>query len=113
MPADVHRHPERQVPDRPTHAPAVRALASAPLPLNLALRRLGQGRWADERELNPVDSRTLLALFPPGIPVRLVRQRVAGLTTVLIAVADREPQAHPDLTEQRAPRPGQLARARR
>ena len=47
------------------------------------LRSLGQGRWADERELNPLDSRTLLALFPPGTRVRLVRQRVAGLTTVL------------------------------
>jgi hypothetical protein len=65
------------------------------------LRRLGQGRWADELELNPLGARDLLALFPAGTPVRLVRQRVAGLTTVLIAVAGEDPS------------PGQDARVRR
>lgn len=54
------------------------------------LRRLGQGRWASEAALHPLSARELLGLFPVGTPVRLVRQRVAGLTTVLIAVTGAE-----------------------
>jgi hypothetical protein len=51
------------------------------------LRRLGQRRWASEEALNPLGAREFLELFPADCRVRLVRQRVAGLTTVLIAIA--------------------------
>jgi hypothetical protein len=54
------------------------------------LRRLGQGRWASEEALHPLSARDLVGLFPAGTSVRLVRQRVAGLTTVLIAIAGME-----------------------
>jgi hypothetical protein len=54
---------------------------------NWVLRRLGQGRWASEEALHPLSARELVGLFPAGTSVRLVRQRVAGLTTVLIAIA--------------------------
>jgi hypothetical protein len=46
-----------------------------------------QGRWAREEMLNPLSAGALLSLFPSGTNVRLVRQRLFGLTTVLIAVA--------------------------
>lgn len=51
------------------------------------LTMLGQVRWAGESNLNPLRASDLLGLFPEGVDVRLVRQRVWGLTTVLIAVA--------------------------
>jgi hypothetical protein len=50
------------------------------------LRHLGQAVWADESMLNPVGARDLGRLCPAGARARLIRQRVAGLTTVLIAV---------------------------
>jgi len=52
------------------------------------LRRLGQGRWASEAALHPLGVREFLGLFPPGTRVRLIRQRVVGLTTVLVAVTE-------------------------
>ena len=51
------------------------------------LRALGQGRWAGEDALHPLRARDLLGLYPAGTSVRLVRQRVIGMTTVLIAIA--------------------------
>jgi hypothetical protein len=51
------------------------------------LRLFGQGRWALEEMLNPLSAGALLSLFPRDANVRLVRQRLFGLTTVLIAVA--------------------------
>lgn len=53
-----------------------------------ALRRTRNGRWATEEMLNPLGAKELLALFPPGAPVRIERQRVLGLTSVLIAVVE-------------------------
>lgn len=50
------------------------------------LRLLRQGRWASEDMLNPLTARALLSLFPPDASVTLYRQRVAGFTTVLIAL---------------------------
>jgi SAM-dependent methyltransferase len=50
------------------------------------LRLFRQGRWAREEMLNPLSARALLALFPEDAKVRLVRQRLLGLTSVLIAV---------------------------
>jgi FkbM family methyltransferase len=51
------------------------------------LRLFRQGRWAHEEMLNPLSAGALLSLFPKDANVRLVRQRLFGLTTVLIAVA--------------------------
>jgi hypothetical protein len=51
------------------------------------LRFAGQESWADLDRLNPLDGRELRALFPPSIPVRIVRQRLLGLTSVIIAIA--------------------------
>ena len=53
------------------------------------LRATGNERWASEQMLNPLTARDLLDLFPPEIKVRIERQRLLGLTTVLIAVAER------------------------
>ena len=53
------------------------------------LRATGNGRWANEQMLNPLSARDLLGLFPAGTSVRIERQRLLGLTTVLIAVAER------------------------
>jgi hypothetical protein len=53
------------------------------------LRATGNGGWAREEILNPLTAGQLRNLFPPDVPVRMVRQRVMGLTTVLMAVADR------------------------
>lgn len=51
-----------------------------------ALRLTRNGRWATDEMLNPLGAKELLALFPPEAPVRIERQRVMGLTSVLIAV---------------------------
>lgn len=51
------------------------------------LRVTGQGTWADLNRLNPLDARALRALFPRSTPVRIVRQRFLGLTSVIIAIA--------------------------
>jgi Methyltransferase domain len=48
---------------------------------------LGQGRWAGESNLNPLRAVDLVRLFPKQAAVRVVRQRVLGMTTVVIAVA--------------------------
>jgi len=50
------------------------------------LRATGHGVWADVNQLNPLDARALRALFPPSTPVRILRQRLVGLTSVIIAV---------------------------
>jgi len=52
------------------------------------LRWTGNGRWASERILNPLGARELQALFPEGVSVRIERQRVLGLTSVLTAIAE-------------------------
>jgi hypothetical protein len=51
------------------------------------LRLTGNGRWASEAALNPLSAGTLRSLFPPGCEVRIDKQRVLGLTTVLVAIA--------------------------
>jgi len=60
------------------------------LPRRLRDRTLiwfGQGRWAGESNLNPLRASDLVGLFPEGVRVRVVRQRVLGMTTVVIAIA--------------------------
>lgn len=57
---------------------------------NGVLRATGNERWASEQTLNPLGARDLVALFPAGTNVRIVRQRVLGLTSVLIAIAQRQ-----------------------
>ena len=53
------------------------------------LRATGNAAWADEAVLNPLTARALRGLFPAGVEVGIVRQRVLGVTTVLIAVVER------------------------
>ncbi len=52
------------------------------------LHLTGNARWASEAALNPLSAGDLAALFPAQAGVRIVRQRVLGLTSVLIAVRD-------------------------
>jgi len=49
---------------------------------------VGQERWAGESNLNPLRASELAGLFPAETRVQIVRQRVLGLTTVIIAVAE-------------------------
>ena len=53
------------------------------------LHATGNGKWVSEERLNPLAAGQLRSLFPLDVPVRIVRQRLMGLTTVLLAVADR------------------------
>lgn len=53
------------------------------------LRATGNERWVGEDHLHPINERQLRRLFPADARVRIVRQRVLGLTTVLIAIAER------------------------
>jgi SAM-dependent methyltransferase len=53
------------------------------------LRWSGNAKWASEEALNPLDARQLKSLFPAGSRVRIVPQRLLGLTTVLIAITER------------------------
>ena len=50
------------------------------------LRLTGNSRWASEEALNPLSAREFVDLFPAHVPMRLVRQRAFGMTSVLIAV---------------------------
>ena len=59
------------------------------------LRWTGNAHWARESMLNPLSARDLEGLFPPDTSVRIERQRMLGLTSVLIAIAER-PSAAPD-----------------
>ena len=56
------------------------------------LRWARNGQWASEEMLNPITERSLRSLYPDDANVRIVRQKVLGLTTVLIAVAERVPE---------------------
>jgi SAM-dependent methyltransferase len=58
---------------------------------------LGQRRWGDDSLLNPLDRRDFASLFPPGVKVRIIPQRILGLTSVLVAVVedDAPPAASP------------------
>ena len=59
------------------------------------LRWTGQGRWATEAMLNPLSADDLLGLFPATEQVTLIRQRVAGLTSVLTAATQGAPGRAP------------------
>jgi len=54
------------------------------------LRLTGNGRWASEDALNPLTAAELRRLFPPDVRVRVHRQRLLGIATVLTAVAEAE-----------------------
>jgi hypothetical protein len=56
------------------------------------LRWTGNAGWASEDMLNPLSARDLEGLFPAGTNVRIERQRMLGITSVLIAIAEK-PQA--------------------
>jgi hypothetical protein len=51
------------------------------------LRATGNAHWASEAALRPLGANEFMSFFPPESRVRIARQRVLGLTTVLIAVA--------------------------
>lgn len=51
------------------------------------LRAAGQEAWADLNRLNPLDAKALRGLFPAGTSLRIARQRILGLTSVIIAIA--------------------------
>ncbi len=64
-----------------------------PRPSRHALLKVtGNRHWASEETLNPLSARSFLALFPAGVSVRLVRQRMAGMTSVLIAITGPAPR---------------------
>jgi hypothetical protein len=52
------------------------------------LRLTGNGRWASEEALNPLDGGLLRGLFPGTAKVRLLAQRMLFLPSVLIAVGE-------------------------
>jgi hypothetical protein len=52
------------------------------------LQLTGNGHWASEESLNPLDSRTLRGLFPKNAKVRLLAQRMLLVPSVLIAVGE-------------------------
>lgn len=58
---------------------------------HVLLRKTGNSRWASEAALNPLTADDLLGLFPRSANVRIVPQRLLGLTSVLIAIAERAP----------------------
>jgi hypothetical protein len=69
------------------------------LPRDLRHRVLhltGNGGWANEERLNPLNAGQLRGIFPPDVPVRIERQRILGMTTVLLAVVDRGTGHRPD-----------------
>ena len=49
------------------------------------LARLGRDFWAQEANLNLLSARDLRALFPAGVPVRIHRHRILGMTSNLVA----------------------------
>jgi hypothetical protein len=52
------------------------------------LRRTGHERWADPNLLNPLSAGEFLAMFPAESRPRLVRQRLFGLTSVLMVITE-------------------------
>ena len=50
------------------------------------LRWTGNGNWASEEALNPLSERELVAMFPEGVEVRIIRQRLLGITSVITAI---------------------------
>lgn len=55
------------------------------------LRWTGNEQWASQAMLNPLTARDLEGLFPAGTNVRIERQRLLGVTSVLTAIAERRP----------------------
>jgi hypothetical protein len=57
-------------------------------PRERILRLSGNDRWASREMLNPLRGGELIGLFEPAAHVTLIGQRMLGLATVLIAVAE-------------------------
>jgi hypothetical protein len=53
----------------------------------VVLRWTGNARWASIESLNPLGARDFMGMFPRGAAPRLHRQRLLGLTTVLVVEA--------------------------
>ncbi|MFA5270773.1 MAG: methyltransferase domain-containing protein [Candidatus Omnitrophota bacterium] len=52
-------------------------------------KKLGRGYWADVNHLNLLTERSFLSLFPVGIKVKVYKQRILGIASNLIAVAEK------------------------
>ena len=48
----------------------------------------GNARWATEAALRPLSATELRALFPPRASLRIVREKLLGMSTVLCAIAE-------------------------
>ena len=55
----------------------------------LIYRLMGMERWADPSRLNLVSEKKFLSLFPENVKVTIYKQRVVGLTSSLIALAEK------------------------
>ena len=90
VPPRLHLHPERAFPDRPSHAPSVRALAPAkrPTPDPARNRKRPLGQRVGPAPITPGELRSM---FPPEARVRIVRQQFLGLTTVMTAIGGEPP----------------------
>jgi hypothetical protein len=55
------------------------------------LRATGNGHWANESALRPISPSELRSMFPQEFGVRIVRQRIFGMTTVITAIAGEAP----------------------
>jgi hypothetical protein len=59
------------------------------------LRLTGNGSWASEEALNPLDGQALRGLFPGFVKVRVLAQRMLLLPSVLVAVGESRAGAGP------------------
>jgi SAM-dependent methyltransferase len=55
------------------------------------LRATRNGQWASESALRPISVNELRSMFPREASVRIVRQRVLGMTTVITAIGGEAP----------------------
>ena len=59
-------------------------------------RALGRSYWADLDHLNLLTMKRFISIFPDGIHVRFLRQRLLGFPNALIAVAEKHRSANVD-----------------
>ena len=52
-------------------------------------KKLGREYWADIKHLNLLNERRFFSIFPEGTKVEVHRQRIFGITSILIAVAEK------------------------
>jgi len=52
-------------------------------------KKFGREYWADKNHLNLLSAKRFLSLFPDGIKVKLIKQKIFGITSVLIAIVEK------------------------